>query len=473
MFSGIGDSISGAATSVTSAVSGAASSAISSITGMVDKAAQATGLGDLVGKSAATGQTKLFGDLIKQGAVYGTPPRFLPTADPHSRLHMQMMSPPPVVNITPGGPAIFGSLDDKQKEVAKKLLSKWSEDSASSNQSLLTEVYNDLAVKSANDGRLLKFESRTSEYLKVLAVLLGRVGARFGNKVMNTSYSTSLNKWGSIMMYLDKSSSFNESGSSEYGSSIFSSIAKMGTSFSQEFQSIRDLTGIAPDQEKALAARQKEMLSDLVGADPNGVWSKVGAALAGDQLSLPSVWKDSSFGRSYSLSFKFETPYGDRDSIFRDVYTPFLMILAMCLPKQSSFNSYTAPFLVRVDCPGLFTIDCGAITNFSFKKSTDHLTYENLTRCIEVSIEVTDMYPALLLSPDYETLSCNFGMMQYLDNLASVDYTRQGNLTSAIDRVHASLAYYGMNATGAFANAKATINQAIGKAVPFLNVGGR
>ena len=406
--------------------------------------------------------------LVNRNSVLGMPPSFDALCDPQQRMRLQMMSPPPIVSIMPGVPSVGKDLSDKNKELAAKLITRWADDNASDNQSLLEEVYLSIKEKADKDGRLLQIEPALPAYFKVLHVLLARVGARFGNSKIKTFISDlQAEQWGSMMYYMDKGSNFSESGSNEYGESIFSQVGKSVSSMSQEFQALRNNIGVMADQEKAISQRHKEFLSGAMGADPNGLWSKLGAALSGDQLMIPMTWKSSNFSRNYSLSFVFESIAGDRDSIFKHVYLPYLSLLGMCLPLQTSMNSYSSPFLVRVDCPGLFTIDTGAITSFSFRKSMEHLTYENLTRRIEVQIEVQDLYPALMLSPDYDTLNANFGLVQYLDNLAAVDYTRLGDMANIVERMHGSVAYQALGIGDRLETGQAALRQMIDKANPF------
>jgi hypothetical protein len=469
---GLIDDASSSATKAYESVKTSVSSTIDSVTGQAKKTVETVTSAFTNKMSKNETDTR---KIISSDSILGKPPRFLPTTDPHNRVYIDTLIPAPVISITPGRPEILNKLRDDQKLVATKLLAKWhdaevnGDNAAANNQQLLRDVYKDIQSKSGDDGRMLRFEPDPGLYLKVLHTMLGRVSARMNYTGMDRFLNPiQLEKWGSLMFYMDKSSSFSESGSNELSQSIFSSVANMARSVSNEFQMLADATGWSDAKNKDLAKRHEKLLTGVVNNDdPTGLWSKIGATLAGDQLLIPQMWSTSSFSRSYSINFVFESAYGDRASIMRDVYTPFLALAGLCFPRQTSMNSFASPFMVRVDCPGLWTIDCGMITSFSFKKSTDHLTYDNLTRRIEVSIDVVDLYPSLMSSPDYDSLKSNFGLVQYLDNLAAADYTRINKNANIVERVQGSLSYFGMKTTGLIEEYQAQVAKALQSNNPF------
>ena len=420
-------------------------SILDNVNGVVNSLNSNTEDSGMTGKGA---YGKLLGGLLKKGQVMGMPPRFTGLADPHDRVYMAMTTPPPIVSITPGSPQPT-QLDKEQIALAGNLLTRWSETNPETNQAIMSEIRLKLDEKAKKDARGVTFNPTPGEYYRVLQVIMSRLGSRFASTAFSLPTSTEMSQFGSLMFYLDKGTSFTESGSNQYDDSLFSSLYKTASSISNEAQDIASQMGIAT-QAEAIAKRQNAILDSFNKQEQGdtGAWANLGMALQGDTVLFPKTWKGAGFNRSYSLSFKFETPYGDRASVFRDVYTPFAACLSLVLPKQTSISSFTAPFLVRVDCPGMFTIDLGSITSFSFRKSTDHLTYGGYTRCIEVSMEIEDMYPALMASPDFFSLGCNFGLAYYLDNLAVVDYTHSGSYASLAERVSGAASNMALGVSG-------------------------
>lgn len=63
--------------------------------------------------------------------------------------------------------------------------------------------------------------------------------------------------------------------------------------------------------------------------------------------------------------------------------------------------------------------------------SENDWTKDGLSRVIEVTMDVMDIYPALMLSFSHVSLDSNFGLSQYLDSIAGLDYTRVGDRGTA------------------------------------------
>jgi hypothetical protein len=154
----------------------------------------------------------------------------------------------------------------------------------------------------------------------------------------------------------------------------------------------------------------------------NGFFSKIASSMKGQNVVFPKMWQDSTFSRSYSLAFRFETPYGDSLSIWRHVYVPFLILFTMAMPRQTGALAYVAPFIVRVDCPGWFTIDTGIITNISIKKGEAGWSAAGLPLSIDVNIEVEDIYPQLMVANNVAVLNLNFSLAAYLDSMTGISF---------------------------------------------------
>ena len=142
----------------------------------------------------------------------------------------------------------------------------------------------------------------------------------------------------------------------------------------------------------------------------------------GSQLLYPNIWTDSQFSRSYNLSFKFVSPYGDKESIFRYVYVPFISLLALALPRQDSTVGYGQPFYVKVNCPGWFESSMGYISSIDFTRGgSDNLwSVDNLPMAIDVTMSLVDCYPSLPMTRKYSQMKYNFGLASFLDTLAGI-----------------------------------------------------
>jgi hypothetical protein len=154
--------------------------------------------------------------------------------------------------------------------------------------------------------------------------------------------------------------------------------------------------------------------------------ASLGDAILGLNPMFPEVWKDSSFSRSYTLNFKFHSPYGNSASVYQNVLLPFSMLLSLVMPVMANPGTYSEPFVFQLDCPGYFACDLGICTDFSFTKggSENLWTADGLPRQIDVNMTVKDLYPVLTASKNNESLYFNCGMGTFLDNLAGISLFR-------------------------------------------------
>jgi hypothetical protein len=357
------------------------------------------------------------------------------------------MTPPPIVTILPGLPD-FSQLDDlgdKVKLETEKLDALTNDDTA-----VLEKIYKTMEENAKeHDTRFFKFRTATSEYTDIAVALISRLSARMAGVSYNSIIKA--DGWGGFSFYADKSSSITESGDNEYGESMLEGLAKKGSDLAREIHSIKSSIFRTSDSAEDQAKAEKDTQDDVVSQVLSGrsATNKAKTILRGDKILFPQIWQDSSFTRNYSIAFRFESAYGDPESIFRDVMVPYAAILAYALPRQSAAMGFTSPFLVKMDAPGWFSVDAGIITGISVKKGSDESSWTEtgLCRSIEVNIDVTDIYPALMLSSSHAALAGNFGMASYLDNLAGLRYNRLGENGTLSQKMTGYINSAGMNAS--------------------------
>jgi hypothetical protein len=145
------------------------------------------------------------------------------------------------------------------------------------------------------------------------------------------------------------------------------------------------------------------------------------------RMILPEIWTDSSFDRSYSLNFKFHSPYGNRLSIFENTIVPLVFLMAMTSPRQVGESSYTTPFCVKCFSKGLFSTDIGIVSSLSINRGEgkNDRTQEGFARTISVSMSVKDLLPRLSMSLDAGTWGIlgakNCAFRDYIAFVAGVD----------------------------------------------------
>ncbi len=145
------------------------------------------------------------------------------------------------------------------------------------------------------------------------------------------------------------------------------------------------------------------------------------------RMILPEIWTDSSFDRSYSLNFKFHSPYGNRLAIFENTIVPLVFLIAMTSPRQVGESSYTTPFCVKCFSKGLFSTDIGIVSSLSINRGEgkNDRTQEGFARTVSVSMSVKDLLPRLSMSLDAGTWGIlgakNCAFRDYIAFVAGVD----------------------------------------------------
>lgn len=294
--------------------------------------------------------------------------------------------------------------------------------------------------------RYFEFQPALSEYISVLATLSSRLYSRLkgASVAMVNSMTPDLAYGGAYTFWADNASSVSESASAEVGETALAGIVKQVSNLSRQAgfflgENFRDET-----EKNTIVTNAMQSISEALGSERNvsGVSASLGSAVLGMNPMFPEIWKDSSFGRSYNLSFKFHSPYGDAASVYQNVLLPFTMLLGLVLPVLRTPATYSEPFVFQLDCPGRFACDLGICTDFSFVKggSEGLWTDQGLPRAIDVTMTVKDLYPTLAASQNNQSMYMNIGMGTFLDNLAGINLLqRNAGKGDVLQRMHAGI----------------------------------
>ena len=386
---------------------------------------------------------QILNTLMGNGKVLGLPPKFHTLTDPSRRVTTRHLAyNAPIVTILPGRPE-YGEVDAdeiarRQREELDKANRDYGKDSAEIAEAqergegkILQEIYEKLLDR--GDSRYFHFAPDIGAYLASLRALHGRVITRMGQSVFgNNDLGEMTSGWGGLNLWMSNSSSVSESASTEYGDSMLQAFTDQVSDKSREIQQMlsnlrRGFFARTADTAKERAERDREALETEAGM-VEGFFGGLSSTIRGAKMLIPKIWKNSEFSRTYSVAFKFQTPYGDKDSILREVFTPFLCLLPLVLPRQAHSHGYEEPFLVKVDCPGWFFVECGVVTSMSINKAPEnhHWNKDGLPTAIEVGLEIMDLYPAIMLSFGVNTLNENTSLAAYIDTLAGIGYRSKG-----------------------------------------------
>lgn len=287
-------------------------------------------------------------------------------------------------------------------------------------------------IANSDDIRYIGFKPAYSTYFKYVQNMLSALYSfldvdkdyifRFSDEFKNSIHDYGLS------FYADRATSISEDANNSYGTSKIAEMVgeKSATARESEMFLGKDTFGDRATRavQSLKAWNPKALLESLFSYDSaltltaNSLFRVVN----GSQLAFPDVWQDSKFDRSYNISFKFYSPYGDKLAIFRYVYVPFIALLALCLPKQDGILGYAQPFFIRLNAPGWFTIDLGVVNSLTISKGGSDMlwTVDGLPQMIEVNMSVTDLYPSLTISKSDSMLKYTRDMKRYLENMAGI-----------------------------------------------------
>ena len=232
-----------------------------------------------------------------------------------------------------------------------------------------------------------------------------------------------------LTYYLD--SAGTSAGESSGNSTTDSQLAGALKTLGQSKRELDFLLGKTTDADSSSSSGNAKNIITELYSGIEGIADKLTNKLSGSfssismgaNLLFPQIWNESEYSFSYSLKIRLESPYGDKESIFRNVYIPFFYLMAMALPRQSGKQGYVGPFLVQACAKGWFGCYCGIIGNFQVTKAPNsEWNYEGYPTALEVSFDLKDMYPTMvgISKGTGVAFRQNYTLVSYLNVMAGV-----------------------------------------------------
>ena len=353
--------------------------------------------------------------------ILGMPMFYSPLDDPNNRVYKETFEGDlPVIYIVPGKPIMNrkltgnNSIWDKAVELSDSALG------------ILSNTISLFNIKNYNDLRFISFRANMADYFRYLEVILSYLHAAMDIGItfkLKDWYKNSSGDYG-IAFFLDKSTSISDSANNGYGPSTLANEANQKAVQIREYKQFLGM-GSNGGLLSKIASGVTEIISSMIESVPviGGLVGSFGKTLNGAQLYYPDIWQSSTFSRSYTLSFKFYSPYGDPTSIFKYLYVPTMALMCLALPPMDGIYSYKQPFLVRLSCPGRFECECGAITSFDMRRSENFLwTTEGFPNEINISMNVQDLYPNLIIPKTIHDMRYNAGLASFLECMAGIRF---------------------------------------------------
>lgn len=245
-----------------------------------------------------------------------------------------------------------------------------------------------------------------------------------------------LSKSGFIQFYCDPDMGATESASNSTQDSMIKGVFDNVSQSMKELafvmnsggmSAVDNLNGIQDGISKAV-----EKFGSMIGGN-NGLTEMLkrlldtsGNVIRGENLIIPQIYSGSSYDRRYSLTVHLKSIYGSKLAYYLDVLVPLFHLLALALPKQTSANTYGAPFLLKVFCDGIFTTNLGIVSSISINKNVDpeSWTVDGFPSEIDVSLEITDLYSDLTMSPqtNIEMFLANSSLIDYIGTTCGLNF---------------------------------------------------
>lgn len=204
------------------------------------------------------------------------------------------------------------------------------------------------------------------------------------------------------------------------------SVMDTGSAAVKEIQFMANTGGVDTSQLQKSGDEMLKKLGEALGGTADNVSSTAGTliqrltgfagnVIKGDKMIMPQIYSGTSQGSAVSVSIPLKCVYGNKYSLYVDFLVPLMHIIALAFPTATSANSYSSPFLVKCFMKGIFTCNMGIVSGISLSYS-DTLNDDGLYLGATVTLEVTDLYPDIALTPPSSPLVFinNSSLIEYL-----------------------------------------------------------
>lgn len=252
-----------------------------------------------------------------------------------------------------------------------------------------------------------------------------------------------------VQFYIDPAS-FNENASNSTDRSTLENLLtnSAGTTL-KEFQFIVNSSGASQEQLADMASFTEGTAQNLLNALNSTTSSKgiimpllsrvanVGNnIISGDTMIFPQIYTGSEYSKGYNVTITLKTPYGNKFSYYMDILVPLFHLVALTMPRQSTANTYSSPFIIKASIPGVMNCSLGIVDSISIDKnvSGEGLSVDGYPLEVKVTLNIKDLYSDLMITPstDPALFVTNSGLMEYLAincglDLTHPDYRRKIN----------------------------------------------
>ena len=384
--------------------------------------------------------------------IYGAPFQFTDITDPRpdgsklGRTYMEtMLNDMSMLILTPGKASFMKNFGKKASDaILTNLLG------SSRNEEEATSLGNILQGKEV--GRYYSFDGDYPEYMKYVNNL-ARISSQLlgiGDKTLfdgskkysefdwdlgNMSQSNSskifsfLTAQKTVAFFIDaKESNFSDGMSNSLTDSLLANALNKGSDLTKEaiflFGKAYDDQSLIDTSKNNFDSAVRKVISGLTSNNSlatqvtDRISDHATTLLNGGNIAFPQLWRDSNYNKSYDISIKLISPYGDAESFYLYILVPLWHLVALSYPRQLGANGYSNPFLVRAFCKGWFNCTMGIVESITIKRASQEgwSAYGYPTE-VDVNLSIKDLYENLTIARagDYST----FNNTEYMDMIAT------------------------------------------------------
>ena len=157
------------------------------------------------------------------------------------------------------------------------------------------------------------------------------------------------------------------------------------------------LGGKAVDQGLGGAAWIAGVAENMIKSVKHG--DEIHKIIMGSNIDFPLIWAGSSYTPSYSITVRLANPNPASSELYEErVIRPLIKLLALTVPTSDSSSTYNYPLVCKVNCPGLFVLEAGAIIAADVVKGIDgtDIGYHQRPGTIDVRLTFGDLYSSML-----------------------------------------------------------------------------
>lgn len=238
-----------------------------------------------------------------------------------------------------------------------------------------------------------------------------------------------------VQFYVDASSGLSESADNATSPSKLEDSFNAASDMTKEIAFIGNSGGLPATEFTETAAEGADAMVNKLTEDFDGAMSGILKRLSsnvtnvvkGENIIFPEIYQNSKYTKNYSITVDLRAPYGNKYSYFVNVLVPLFHLMALTVPKQSTANTYSSPFLIKAYYPGVFACNMGIVSSIQIDKnpSGDAWTVDGFPNECKVTLNITDLYSDLNITPagDVIMFLANSSLIEYIATNCGVNLT--------------------------------------------------